>query len=156
MLRGLGSEGPKISAVLSSGRFLWLHQMHRGSTLGQSEEVRNHSGKGVQGCTWEKAAAGRGTNRSELWEPATMPHRPLNKPINPWETQAKTDSLGIRIALPTNNPIFKISWLKSYLLMMCYLFYFAQKIFNKDLLYSKGNSTYYSVITYMGRKSKKE
>ena len=28
--------------------------------------------------------------------------------------------------------------------------------FNKDLLYSTGNSTQYSVMTYMGKESKKE
>ena len=30
------------------------------------------------------------------------------------------------------------------------------KIINKDLLYSTGNSTQYSVITYMGKESEKE
>ena len=30
------------------------------------------------------------------------------------------------------------------------------KIDNKDLLYSTGNSTQYSVMTYMGKESKKE
>ena len=31
-----------------------------------------------------------------------------------------------------------------------------EKIINKDLLYSTGNSTQYSVIIYMGKESKKD
>ena len=33
---------------------------------------------------------------------------------------------------------------------------YIKQITNKDLLYSTGNSTEYSVITYMGKESKKE
>ena len=34
--------------------------------------------------------------------------------------------------------------------------YSIYKIINKDLLYSTGNSTQYSVKTYMGKESEKE
>ena len=37
------------------------------------------------------------------------------------------------------------------LLILC-----IKQITNEDLLYSTGNSTQYSVMTYMGKKSKKE
>ena len=33
---------------------------------------------------------------------------------------------------------------------------YIKQIINKDLLYSTGNSTQYSVITYMGKESEKE
>ena len=38
---------------------------------------------------------------------------------------------------------------------ICTLLYVKQ-IINKDLLYNTGNSTQYSVITYMGKESGKE
>ena len=37
-----------------------------------------------------------------------------------------------------------------------YTLLYIKQITNKDLLYSTGNSTQYSVMTYMGKESKKE
>ena len=37
-----------------------------------------------------------------------------------------------------------------------YTLLYVKQITNKDLLYSKRNSTQYSVMTYMGKESKKE
>ena len=37
-----------------------------------------------------------------------------------------------------------------------YILLCIKQIINKDLLYNTGNSTQYSVITYMGKKSEKE
>ena len=37
-----------------------------------------------------------------------------------------------------------------------YTLLYTKQIINKDLLYSTGNSTQYSVITYMRKESKKE
>ena len=37
-----------------------------------------------------------------------------------------------------------------------YTLLYTKQITYKDLLYSTGNSTQYSVMTYMGKKSKKE
>ena len=37
-----------------------------------------------------------------------------------------------------------------------YILLYVKQILNKDLLYSTGNSTQYSVITYMGKESEKE
>ena len=37
-----------------------------------------------------------------------------------------------------------------------YTLLYIKQISNKDLLYSTGNSTQYSVMTYMGKESKKE
>ena len=36
-----------------------------------------------------------------------------------------------------------------------YLYTTMHKIVNKDLLYSTGNSTHYSIMTHMGKESKK-
>ena len=37
-----------------------------------------------------------------------------------------------------------------------YTLLYIKQITNKDLLYSTGNSTWYSVMTYMGKESKKK
>ena len=37
-----------------------------------------------------------------------------------------------------------------------YALLYIKQIINKDLLYSTGNSTQYTVITYMGKESEKE
>ena len=37
-----------------------------------------------------------------------------------------------------------------------YTLLYIKQIINKDVLYSTGNSTRYSVMTYMGKESKKE
>ena len=37
-----------------------------------------------------------------------------------------------------------------------YTLLYIKQIINRDLLYSTGNSTQYSVITYMGKESEKE
>ena len=47
-------------------------------------------------------------------------------------------------------------WIDQQFGINIYTLLYIKQITNKDLLYSTGNSTQYSVITYMGKESEKE
>ena len=51
--------------------------------------------------------------------------------------------------------LYKINGFEGLGLAICTLLYMKWMV-NRDLLYSKGNSTQYSLVSYMGKESEKE
>ena len=67
--------------------------------------------------------------------------------------QSRNRVLDVRKNMVTRGNGGKISWK---IRIDIYTLLYIKQITNKDLLYSTGNSTQYSVMTYMGKEPKKE